>query len=283
MPRQGIRWWRGIILVAALIFFFAPIAAAIRFALEGDNGGTTFANFGAFASNGDVRSSLYTSLEIGGLTVAVVLLLMVPTVVFVRLKMPRLTIVLDTVTILPIVIPPVVLAAGLYALQNNSGKTIQNLLFASPLTALTPFYVILAMPFTYRSLDTGVRAIDLRTLVDAARNLGASWTRVLVSVVLPNIQSAVLGSAFLTLALVLGEVILSRLLLYNTLPVEMISIGDQGTAGVPVALSIESLVFTWGLLLLISFLGRRRGAGRRVRRSERRLARPDSLDTISSS
>ena len=87
--------------------------------------------------------------------------------------------------------------------------------------------------------------------------------------VLPNIQSAVLGSAFLTLALVLGEVILSRLLLYNTLPVEMISIGDAGTAGVPVALSIESLVFTWGLLLLISFLGRRGGRSRPPRPTNR--------------
>ena len=57
---------------------------------------------------------------------AVVLLLMVPTVVFVRLRMPKLTILLDTVTILPIVIPPVVLAAGLYALQNNSGKTLSR-------------------------------------------------------------------------------------------------------------------------------------------------------------
>jgi putative spermidine/putrescine transport system permease protein len=265
MPRQGIRWWRGIILAAAAIFFLGPIAAAIKFALDGNRGQFTFSNFGAFVSNSAVRSSLVTSLEIGGLTMAVVIILMLPTVVFVRLRLPKLTLVLESVTILPIVIPPVVMAAGLASLQASAGKSLQNLLFASPLTALTPFYVVLAMPFTYRSLDTGVRAIDLRTIVDAARGLGAGWTRVLISVVLPNIRSAVLGAAFLSLALVLGEVVISRILLYNTFPVQLIQAG-QANAGVSVALSVESLLVTWLLLLAISFLG-----GQRRERSGRRL------------
>jgi putative spermidine/putrescine transport system permease protein len=274
MPRQGIRWWRGIVLVLAALFFLAPLVSAIAFALEGNHGSVTFANFGAFVTNSGVRSALVTSLEIGGLTMIVVIALMVPTVVFVRLRAPKLTLWLDSVTILPIVIPPIVMAAGLESLQSSSGSFLQKALFASPLSALTPFYVVLAMPFVYRSLDTGVRAIDLRTLVDAARGLGAGWTRVMVSVVLPNIRTAVLGAAFLTLALVLGEVIISRILLYTTFPVEIIAVGQQGTAGVPVALSVESLLFTWGVLLLISFLGGKRG-GRAGGR--RRMAFPSSL------
>jgi putative spermidine/putrescine transport system permease protein len=187
----------------------------------------------------------------------IVLVLMVPTVVYVRLRLPRLTLLLESVTILPIVIPPVVMAAGLASLQSSSGPGLDSLLFASPIRALTPFYVILAMPFTYRSLDTGVRAINLRTLVDAARGLGASWSSVLLRIVLPNIRSAVLGAAFLSLALVLGEVVISSILLYTTFPVQLIQTG-QSSAGVSVALSIESLVVTWLLLLIISTLGGRR-------------------------
>jgi putative spermidine/putrescine transport system permease protein len=89
----------------------------------------------------------------------------------------------------------------------------------------------------------------------------------MLSVVLPNIRTAVLGGAFLTLALVLGEVVISKILLYTTFPVEIISVGQQGTAGVPIALSVESLLFTWLVLLLISFLGgKRRGRTGGVRR-----------------
>lgn len=275
MPRRGIRRWRVTILVLAVVFFLAPLGSAIGFALEGNHGGTSFANFGAFITNGGVRSALITSLEIGGLTMVIVLALMIPTVVFVRLRMPRLTLVLESVTILPIVIPPAVMAAGLLTMESGAGSFLQNDVFASPLTGLTPFYVVLAMPFTYRSLDTGVRAIDLRTLVDAARGLGASWIRVILSVVLPNIRTAVLGAAFLTLALVLGEVVISRILSYTTFPVQIIAVGDQGNAGVPVALSVESLVFTWGMLLVISFLGGRASGGRRAR--VRRAATPGGI------
>jgi putative spermidine/putrescine transport system permease protein len=159
-------------------------------------------------------------------------------------------------------------------MESGAGHFLQSDVFASPLSGLTPFYVVLAMPFTYRSLDTGVRAIDLRTLVDAARGLGAGWSRVIFSIVLPNIRTAVLGAAFLSLALVLGEVVISRILSYTTFPVQIISVGDQGNAGVPVALSVESLVFTWGMLLVISFLGGRR---RRARGARRRMTFPSGM------
>lgn len=256
--RPKLRIWRGVIFVLAAIFFIGPLAAAMKFGLQEPGGKYGFDNFIQIFKNSDLRSSLITSLEIAGLTVAIVLVLMLPTVVWVRLRVPRVTLLLETVTVLPIVIPPVVMAAGLASLQSKASPQLASLLFNSPVTALTPFYVILALPFTYRSLDVGLRAIDLRTLVDASRSLGASWPATLVRVVLPNVRTAVLGAAFLAVALVLGEVVISRILLYTTYPVELIQVG-QASAGVAIALSVVSLLFTWLLLLAISFLGGRRG------------------------
>ena len=98
----------------------------------------------------------------------------------------------------------------------------------------------------------------------------------LLLVVLPNIRSAVLGSAFLTLALVLGEVVISKILLYTTFPVQLVQVG-QASAGISVALSVESLLVTWLLLLAISFLGDRRGAGTPSRRWYRGAVRPSFM------
>ena len=53
-------------------------------------------------------------------------------------------------------------------------------------TCSIPFYAVLAMPFTYRSLDAGLRAIDLRTLVDASRSLGAGWGTTMFRVLVPE-------------------------------------------------------------------------------------------------
>jgi putative spermidine/putrescine transport system permease protein len=253
------RAWRVTIFVLAVIFFLGPLVAAFKFSLVQSDGSYGFDNYLQIVKNAAIRSALITSLEISAITAVVVVVLMLPTVVWVRLRLPKVTLVLEGVTLLPIVIPPVVMAAGLEELQSNAPTWLVNLVFNHPLTGLTPFYVVLAMPFTYRTLDNGVRAIDLHTLVDAARNLGASWFSTLIRVVLPNVESAVFGAMFLTIALCLGEVVISNLLLYTTFPVELIQEGEK-SAGISVALSIITLVFTFLLLFLLSLIsGRRRG------------------------
>ena len=118
-------------------------------------------------------------------------------------------------------------------------------------------YVVLALPFVYRTLDAGLAAIDVRTLVEAARNCGASWPRVLLTVIVPNIRSGLAGASFLTLALVLGEYTVARLLGFEPFSVWIVMIsGSQ--AQVSVAVSVFSLLFTWLLLLAVSIGGTRR-------------------------
>jgi putative spermidine/putrescine transport system permease protein len=257
------RIWRVTIFLLAAIFFLGPLAAAFKYSIQQDTGGYGFANYGQIIKNGAIRSPLVTSLEISVISAAIVIALMMPTVVWVRLKKPKATTVMEFTTLLPIVIPPVVMAAGIQQFEVNAPTWMLKYIDHAQ-SGLIPFYVILAMPFTYRAIDTGVRAIDLHTLVDASRNLGASWPSTLARVVLPNIQTAVLGALFLTMALCLGEVVLATLLLYNTFPVEMVVLSHQAQIGVSVALSMITLGFTFLLLFGLSFLAqrRRRGGGR---------------------
>jgi putative spermidine/putrescine transport system permease protein len=257
------RTWRVLIFVLAAIFFIGPLAAAFKYSLQQDNGGYGFANYGQIIKNHEIRTPLVTSLEIAVISAVIVIALMLPTVVWVRLKKPTATTVMEFTTLLPIVIPPVVLAAGIQQFEVNAPTWMLKYIDHAQ-SGLIPFYAILAMPFTYRAIDTGVRAIDLHTLVDASRNLGASWPSTLARVVLPNIQTAVLGALFLTMALCLGEVVIATLLLYNTFPVEMVVLSHQAQIGVSVALSMTTLGFTFLLLFGLSFLAQRRRSGGRV-------------------
>jgi putative spermidine/putrescine transport system permease protein len=259
--RQRPPAWRLVILVVALVFYGFPFAAAVKYSLIESNGHFGFSNYSQIISNSQVRDSLYTSLEISAIAAIAVVALVLPTVVLVRLRMPKLTLLLEGVTILPLVVPPIVVAAGLAHLQGSAPLWLVKLWFNHPLTGLTPTYVVLAMPFTYRAIDTGVRAIDLRTLVDASRSLGASWFTTMMRVILPNVETAVLGAIFLTIALCMGEVVLSSIMLYNgVLPVEMIQVGAS-SPGISVAISILALVFVFLLLFSLSFIaGRRRGS-----------------------
>ncbi|MGQ0575274.1 MAG: ABC transporter permease [Pseudonocardia sp.] len=255
------RRWRVVVLALAAGYFLLPLVAAAEFSLRAP-GGYGVANYLAVVRDDALASAVLTSLLIAVLTAAVTLALVVPTAVWVRLRLPALSGLLESVTILPIVIPPVVMAAGIAFVQANLDGPVFRELFASSTTALTPFYVVLALPFAYRAVDNGLAAVPLRTLVEAARNLGAGRVATLVRVVLPTVRTAVLGAAFLTLALVLGEVVIARILLYtDTFPVAVIEIG-RSAAGVSVALSLAALVFTWVLLLAVSFAGGRTGRAR---------------------
>jgi putative spermidine/putrescine transport system permease protein len=111
--------------------------------------------------------------------------------------------------------------------------------------------VVLVLPFVHRSLDAGLRTMDVRTLVEAARNLGASWPYVLARVVVPNLRSALASASFLTLALVLGEYTVASLLGYEPFAVWIVTVsGSKGQLSV--AVSILSLLLIWLLLLAVS-------------------------------
>ena len=109
----------------------------------------------------------------------------------------------------------------------------------------------------FRSLDNGLNAIDVRTLVDAARGLGATWKQILFNIIAPNIKSAIFGAVFLGVALVLGEFVIASVLLWETLPVWMSNVGLQDAEGA-VALSVMSLIFVWLLLMILSLLDKKR-------------------------
>jgi len=233
--------WRWIILVVAGAYFLIPLYAALRFA--------GFASFGQVFSQVGFTAALTLSLKLALITTVLTLVLMVPTTIYVHLRLPGLRPLFESITILPIVIPPVVLILGVLQVSPATLKGTPNLL------ALV--YVILAMPFAYRSLDAGLRALDLKTLVDASNSLGAKWPTTLWRVVLPNLRSGLLSATVLTVALVLGEFTMASLDQYQTFPVWIVNF-DQTSGPVSVAASLFALFVTWIFLIAIAAIGSRR-------------------------
>jgi putative spermidine/putrescine transport system permease protein len=232
--------WRWVVLLVAGVYFLLPLWAALRFA--------GLSAFGAVVSESGFTSSLALSVRLAVITTLVTIVLMLPTAVYVHLRLPGLRRLLEGITILPIVIPPVVLIVGVLAIAPGFIKS------TSLLLALE--YVILAMPFAYRAIDAGLRALDLKTVVEAASSLGASWLSTLWRVLLPNLRTALLSATVLTVALVLGEFTMASLDLYQTFPV-WIYVNSQTSGQVSVAASLLALFVTWFFLMAITVLGTR--------------------------
>jgi putative spermidine/putrescine transport system permease protein len=248
--RRSLPVWRWAILLVAAVYFLLPLWGALRF--------SGISAFGGVVDQPGFTTALWLSVRLAIITTVITLVLMVPTTVYVHLRLPKLRRVLDTVTLLPIVIPPVVLIIGVLKVA----KVAPALQESPYLLALE--YVILAMPFAYRSIDAGLRALDLKTLTEASSNLGAGWITTLWRVILPNLTTALLSATVLTVALVLGEYTMATLDLFTTFPVWIVT-NDQVSAQGSVAASLLALFVTWIVLMLITMVGtrrsRRRGGG----------------------
>jgi putative spermidine/putrescine transport system permease protein len=120
-------------------------------------------------------------------------------------------------------------------------------------------YTMISMPYMYRSIDTGLRSIDVRTLTEAAQSLGAGWPTILFRVILPNIRVAILSGAFLSFAIVIGELILAQYLVKPAFAPYM-AYQIQQKAYEPAAMAIISFALTWAAMGIIQLVGRGREA-----------------------
>lgn len=243
----------GLLLFAA--YFALPMLSMLDFSTRrrGEEG-RTFDAFLALGRNEDLREAIFASLLLAVLTVALMVVLLVPTMIWVRLRVPRASRLIEFLCLLPLTIPALVIVVGISGVY----AWVDYLIGDSALT-LTFAYAVLVLPYAYRSIDSALAAIDVTTLAEAARSLGAGWPTVIVRIVLPNILTGVLSAAFVAVALVLGEYTFASLLHFDTMPVAFAQI-YKSEATTAVAGALASIVVISILLMLLSLLNRDRPA-----------------------
>lgn len=234
-------------LIIGILFFALPIYASTIFAFRSTEGGFTAEPLRLAAKDERLTESLLLTLNIAFGTVALTLLLLIPTVAFIHLVIPKSRGWIEFLTLTPLVIPPIVQGVGfLYSMPTQLKATPYGLVFA---------YVILALPFSYRALDAAFVSIDVRTLYEASTSLGASFITVTRKVLIPNVLPGIFSAVFLTVALVLGEFAYASLLLWNTFPTAL-AVAGASSASTAVALSVLSLVGVWLLLTVITLFSK---------------------------
>jgi putative spermidine/putrescine transport system permease protein len=248
-------------LLIGAVYFIVPLVATLLFSLQsGTNSSYSLGAYGNVIHDHTFWTTLKLSVELALETIAISLVLLVPTAYWVHLKLPRLRPYVEFLTILPFVVPPIILVVGLLKFYNG---TIRAPLWylEKPHCFLVSAYVILAFPYVYRSLDAGFRAIDIHTLTEASQSLGASWRTTMTRVIIPNIRTAALGGAFLTLAIVMGEFTIASLSAFFTFPTYIQQINSEKVYEAA-ALSLVSFGITWAAMIGLLLVGRGSGRGR---------------------
>jgi putative spermidine/putrescine transport system permease protein len=255
-PSAVARW---IILGIVGVIFAIPIVSMIEFTFRaGLGGGYTLDHWTGLFSEEAARTyrglfqAISNSLLLAVVTVAIMLLILLPTMILVQIRFPRLKRVLEFICIIPVTVPAIVLVVGLapvYAIVVRLlGGSIWTLAFA---------YGITVLPYAYRSIQANLDAIDVITLSEAARSLSAGWGSVLLRVLLPNLRRGVLAAAFISVAVVLGEFTIASLLNRVNLQTALLQV-SQSDPYVAVIFALLALTLVFLLLLSIGRLGRSR-------------------------
>ncbi len=263
VPRAA--WLWGAPLVFLAVFFFLPLGAVFRLAVESWAGGTLF-NWGRV-----LRPLGFTFWQAGLSTLLTLAVGLPAAYVFARFEFPGKRL-LRVLTTLPFILPTVVVAASFNALLGPRGGL--NLLLMNafgldtpPIQVLNTLGAILLVHVFYnttvviRVVGSALAQLDPR-LEQAARVLGASPLRTLREVTLPLLKPALLSAALLVFLFdftSFGVVLLLGGPRYATLEVE-IYIQALQMLNLPLAglLSAVQLACTLAISVLNSRLGGRR-------------------------
>jgi putative spermidine/putrescine transport system permease protein len=242
-------WW--IVFVIGFLYFFVPLLGTFAFSMRSQ---PLFSAYAVVVDDVQFGQTLFYSFLIGIITIVVSSILIVPTAFWVRLRLPRLRPYIEFITLLPFVIPPIILVFGLIRSYSGDPFPLAGSDFGSNVLVVAA-YVVLSFPYMYRAVDTGLRAIDVRSLTEASQSLGAGWFTLLVRVIFPNLRVSLLSGAFLTLAIVVGEYTIATFLARPAFG-PYISLLGGNKAYEPAAVSLISFGLTWIAMGLLALIGR---------------------------
>ena len=245
--------WAWVVFVLGALYFILPLVGTFVHSIR--TRPDVFLAYRQVFADQKFAVGLVYSFIVGIITIVVSLSIIVPTAYWVRLRVPRLRPVVEFVTLMPFVIPPVILVFGLIRVYSGRPIQLTATSFGSDLL-LVAAYVVLSFPYMYRAVDTGLAAIDVRTLTEAAQSLGSGWARILWRVIFPNLRTSLLSGAFLTLAIVIGEYTIATFLARNEAFGVYLSLLGRSQPYTPAAVSLISFGLTWLAMGAIAFLGR---------------------------
>lgn len=249
------KFWAWVVFILGAAYFFIPLIATVEFSMRMRRGAYSFDAYQIVLGDARFQATFTYSVVAAIFTITLGVLIVVPAAYWIRLRLPQIRPVVEFITLLPLVIPAIVIVFG-YIRMYGSNSPLPFLANDTATNALLVIgYATLSLPYMYRAVDTGLRTIDVRTLTEAAQILGAGWGTIITRVILPNVLIAVLSGAFLTFAIVIGEFTMASLLNRPAFGPYLQNIGAN-RAYEPAALAIIAFAITWGCMSLIQILSR---------------------------
>jgi spermidine/putrescine transport system permease protein len=257
MPGR-IAWMEVTILaVAALLFLYLPVAVVVIYSFNTDSinsfpmAGFTFHWFSVMFSNKDLIQALINSFQVAVAGTVIAVLIGVPgAFAMYKYNFPGKRI-LERMVILPMMLPGIITGISILTFLQMAG-ILQGALAVT--LGHATFLIGTVLPQVY----TRLRQLD-KNIEEAALDLGASGLQTFFFVILPNIKTAIIGAALLSVTLSLDEIPVTFFLngVFTTLPIKIFAMTRNGFTPEVNAICSIILIFSVFAVVLSSILSKK--------------------------
>jgi iron(III) transport system permease protein len=255
-----------LILLFLLAFLVIPVVQVVFVAfMDATTGGFTLLNFKDFFNTALFRESFWNSLYVGGMSVLVASLFSMPLAYFTSRFEFRGAVIIQSLGIIPLIMPPFVGAVAMLMLFGRNGSV--NLLldqwfgftipFMEGLNGVIFVQSIHYFPFILINLSAALQNID-RSMEESAQNLGCSGLRLFRRIVLPLAMPGYVAGASLVFLKVFDDLGTPLLLNVNNMLapqayLRIASIGIKDPMGyvISVILVVIALASMWLAMLAL--------------------------------
>ena len=248
-----------VIALFLLVFLVVPVFTVIYVAFT-SNGSFTLAHFQSFFHLTLMREAFYNSLIVGCMSVVLSSIFALPLAYFITRFQFKGALLIQTLGVLPLIMPPFVGAAAMQLLFGRSGSV--NLIlndwfgftvpFMEGLNAVIFVEALHYFPFILLNLTVALNNID-SAMEESAQNLGASGLRLFRRIVFPLAMPGYVAGAALVFLKVFDDVATPLVLnVTNILAAQaylrITSIGIDDPIGyvASVIMVVASMVALWG-------------------------------------
>ncbi len=243
-----------------VLFLIVPVITVVYVAFTNSDGTVTLAHFFSFFGLTLMRESFYNSLYVGAMSVLLASVISLPLAYFTMRYRFRGGVLIQTLGVLPLIMPPFVGAAAMQLLFGRSGSV--NLIlndccgfgipFMEGLNGVIFVEALHYFPFILLNLTVALANIDT-AMEESAQNLGASGVRLFRRIVFPLALPGYLAGAALVFLKVFDDVgtplvlnVTDILAVQAYLRITSIGIDDPIGYVASVIMVIASLVALWG-------------------------------------
>ena len=210
LPQAGLAL---VIALFLLVFLVVPVLTVVYVAFTNSDGSLTLAHFRSFFQLTLMREAFYNSLYVGGMSVLVSSIFALPLAYFTARFQFRGALAIQTLGVLPLIMPPFVGATAMQLLFGRSGSVNLilgdwfglNLPFMEGLNAVIFVEALHYFPFILLNLTVALNNID-SAMEESAQNLGASGFRLFRRIVFPLALPGYMAGAALVFLKVFDDV-----------------------------------------------------------------------------